>query len=89
MGGKSGRHTFRHWKATMEYHRTKDILHVKQFLGHKCIESTLIYTQLLSFEGDEYHVKTAKNLEEACELAKSGFELFTKFDDVQVFRKRK
>lgn len=21
-------HTFRHWKATMEYHRTKDILHV-------------------------------------------------------------
>jgi len=82
-------HTFRHWKATMEYHRTKDILHVKQLLGHKCIESTLIYTQLLSFEGDEYHVKTAKNLEEVRELAKSGFELFTKFDDVQVFRKRK
>ncbi|MBS7632987.1 hypothetical protein KEJ15_05125 [Candidatus Bathyarchaeota archaeon] len=21
-------HTFRHWKATMEYHRAKDILHV-------------------------------------------------------------
>jgi len=28
-------HTFRHWKATMEYHRTKDILHVMRLLGHK------------------------------------------------------
>jgi integrase len=27
-------HTFRHWKATMEYHKTKDILYVKQLLGH-------------------------------------------------------
>lgn len=28
-------HTFRHWKATTLYHRTRDILYVKQFLGHK------------------------------------------------------
>jgi integrase len=28
-------HTFRHWKATMEYHRTKNIKHVQQLLGHK------------------------------------------------------
>jgi len=28
-------HTLRHWKATMEYHRTKDLLHVMAFLGHK------------------------------------------------------
>jgi integrase len=27
--------TFRHWKATTEYHRTKDILHVKKLLGHR------------------------------------------------------
>ena len=25
----------RHWKATMEYHRTKDPLHVAALLGHK------------------------------------------------------
>jgi len=25
-------HTFRHWKATMEYHRTKDILYVMKLL---------------------------------------------------------
>jgi hypothetical protein len=30
----------------MEYHRTKDILYVKQLLGHKRIENTLIYVQL-------------------------------------------
>jgi site-specific recombinase XerD len=42
-------HMFRHWKATMEYHKTKDILHVKQMLGHKKIENTMIYTQLISF----------------------------------------
>jgi integrase len=47
-------HTFRHWKATMEYHKTKDILHVMKMLGHKSINSTLLYTQLVSFEGDEF-----------------------------------
>ena len=82
-------HTFRHWKATMKYHRTKDILHVKQLLGHRNIQSTLIYTQLVSFEGDEYHVKVAKTVNEACELAKAGFDYFTTMDDAQIFRKRK
>ena len=82
-------HTLRHWKATMEYHRTKDILHVKQLLGHKAISSTLVYTQLISFEGDDYHVKVARTLDEACELAKAGFDYFTTMDGVQIFRKRK
>ena len=39
-------HTFRHWKATMEYHKTKDILYVKNLLGHKKIENTEIYITL-------------------------------------------
>jgi hypothetical protein len=29
--------TLRHWKATMEYHKTKDILNVINLLGHKSI----------------------------------------------------
>jgi integrase len=33
-------HTFRHWKATTEYAKTKDILHVMQLLGHKNIKNT-------------------------------------------------
>lgn len=73
----------------MEYNRTKDILYVKQLLEHKNINSTLIYTQLVSFERDEYHVKVAKTVEEAYELAESVFDYFTTIGGVQIFRKRK
>ena len=58
-------HTFRHWKATMEYAKTKDILHVMQLLGHRDINTTLIYTPIIQFEGDEYHSAVAKTVEEA------------------------
>ena len=52
-------HTLRHWKATMEYYRTKDILHVMEILGHK---NTLIYTPLVKFEeGDKFICKVARN----------------------------
>jgi len=61
-------HTFRHWKATIEYHKTRDILHVMQILGHKNIMNTLKYTQLVDFEGDEYTSKATKDAEEAKQL---------------------
>jgi integrase len=54
-------HTFRHWKATMEYHKTKDILHVMRLLGHKNIMNTLKYTQLVDFKGDDYSSKATKD----------------------------
>ncbi|MEM2112399.1 MAG: site-specific integrase, partial [Candidatus Bathyarchaeia archaeon] len=60
--------TLRHFKATMEYHRTKDILHVMQLLGHRSIKNTLVYTHLVNFESDEYVSKIAKTGEEACKL---------------------
>ena len=82
-------HTFRHWKATMEYHKTKDILHVKQLLGHKNINNTMLYTQLIHFEGDEYHVKVAKTLEEVKKLLAAGFDYVKDHDGFSVFRKRK
>jgi len=82
-------HTLRHWGATMEYHRTKDILHVKERLGHRSINSTLIYTHLVNFESDEFHTATSKSLEEDEELLKVGFEYVTEREDVKIFRKRK
>ena len=83
-------HTFRHWKATMEYHRTKDILHVKRMLGHRKIESTLIYTQLVDFEcDDDFTCRTARTLEEASQLIEAGFDYVTDIDDAKLFRKRK
>jgi integrase len=54
--------TFRHFKATMEYHKTKDILYVKEFLGHKNIQNTLVYTHLVSFESDEWICKVASSI---------------------------
>jgi len=39
-------HTFRHWKATTLYHRTKDSLYVKESLGHKKLYTTLLYIQV-------------------------------------------
>jgi site-specific recombinase XerC len=52
--------TLGHFKATMEYHRTKDILHVMSLLGHKNIRNTLVYTHLVKFENDEWICRVAK-----------------------------
>jgi integrase len=82
-------HTFRHWKATMEYHKTKDILHVMRMLGHKNIKNTLIYTQLVTFEDDDFICKAATNVKEATTLIESGFEYVTEMDHVKLFKKRK
>lgn len=82
-------HTLRHWKATMEYHKTRDILCVKELLGHRNINTTLLYTQLVKFESDEYHTATAKTVEEARKLAEAGFDRFDTIRDVHIYRKRK
>ena len=80
----------RHFYATMLYHRTKDILLVKQQLGHKKIETTLIYTQLVQFsEEDGYYSATAKTVDEAAKLIEQGFDFVTDVDGVKLFRKRK
>ncbi len=46
-------HTLRHWKATTEYARTKDILYIKQLLGHKAIKTNLKYVQLVNLPQEE------------------------------------
>ena len=82
--------TFRHWKATTEYHKTKDILHVKEMLGHKNIKNTLIYTHLVDFEeNDAFTVKVARTIEEFTTLLESGFEYVADYDEKKVVRKRK
>ena len=81
--------TLRHFRATMEYHRTKDILHVMRLLGHRDIKNTLVYTHLANFEGDEFTCKVARTVDEAKELAESGFDYVTEVDGTSLFRKRK
>ncbi len=68
---------------------SKNIMLVMQRLGHRSITSTIIYTHLVSFEGDEYHTATSKSLEEDEELLKAGFEYVTERDEVKIYRKRK
>ena len=82
-------HTLRHFYGTMEYHRTKDILHVQDRLGHRSITSTMVYTHLVNFEGDEFHTATAKTLKEDEDLLNAGFEYVTERDGVKIYRKRK
>jgi hypothetical protein len=76
----------------MEYHKTKDILHVMQFLGHKNIKNTLIYVQLakeLFKDQQEYISKVAKTETEACALIEAGFEYICDFNEAKIFRKPK
>lgn len=81
--------TFRHWKATTEYHRTRDILHVMQLLGHKNIRNTLVYTHLIGFESDEWVCKVATSKQERVNLIESGFTFVSKEGEEWYFRKRK
>jgi integrase len=86
--------TFRHWKGTMEYHKTKDIIHVKKLLGHKYIENTMIYINLeaalFQTPNDDFTTRVALNVKEACDLIQVGFEYVTgEYDDGgKIFRKR-
>jgi integrase len=81
----------RHHYATTLYDQTKDILLVKARLGHKKLETTMFYTQLITFNDneDEYTVKTATNIKEATELLEAGFTYIQEIDGIKLYRKRK
>jgi integrase len=81
---------FRHYFATTLYAKTRDILLVKYQMGHKKIETTLIYTQLLNInEEEEYTCKATTSKEEAIELIENGFTYVNDIDGYKLYRKRK
>ena len=90
---KIGLHTFRHWKATTLYHETHDIVLVKEFLGHKTLDVTLLYIQiekaLFRNEAENFIVKATKEPEEIQALLEVGFEYVCQKDGLMFFRKRK
>jgi len=87
-------HTFRHWKATTLYHQTKNLLLVKQFLGHAEIDNTLLYIQIEQAlygqsNDDEFVVYGTSDKEEIKRLLTVGFDYVCQKDDILYFRKRK
>ena len=86
-------HTFRHWKATMEYHKTKDPLYVKELLGHKKLDTTLLYIQIekaiFQDTDDQFTVKVAKTPEDIKALLEVGFDYICEKDGLMFLRKRK
>ncbi|MGA3288900.1 MAG: tyrosine-type recombinase/integrase [Candidatus Bathyarchaeia archaeon] len=85
-------HSLRHFKASKEYAQTRNSLHGKELLGHRNINSTLVYTHLVPFDDDAegYNHATAKDDKEAGELINSGFQyICTTPQGIMMFRKRK
>lgn len=85
-------HLIRHWKGTMEYHKTQNIIHVQKLLGHKSILNTQLYVNLeqaIFTVNEDYEVKAVETLEEAMKLLEVGFEYVTDVDGKKLFRKRK
>ena len=79
-------HTLRHWKATMEYAKTKDILYVQKLLGHRSLKTTLRYTQFVAFPQDEEYVcKTAKTVNEAKRANRSWIRVRNRPRPMQTF----
>jgi len=86
-------HTFRHWKATMLAHQTKDPFFVKDYLGHKNIMNTMRYIHLSKIifkeENEEYTCKVARTIDEATKLIEAGFEYVCEIEGASLFRRRK
>ena len=86
-------HLIRNWFATMEYHKKPDLEYVGRLLGHKRILNTQIYINMermvFTAPSDEYIVKVASTLEEACKFLEVGFEYVTDMGKQKIFKKRK
>jgi integrase len=84
--------TLRHFKGTWEYYNTKDIRHVQYVLGHKSIQNTLIYVQIVEawqIKPDMWTSRVASNVEEACKLVEAGFEYVGCIHGAEIFRRPK
>jgi hypothetical protein len=84
-------YTFRYWKATVEYWRTRDFGAVMVLLGHKSLRYVLLYAQLSEVYNTDkgYVCKEAQNKQEARQLIEAGFEYVMEKDGVSLFRKLK
>ena len=91
---KIGFHTLRHFKGTMEYHITKDIMHVKYILGHKEITTTMLYINLeqatFTADTEQWITKVSHNEKEELQLIEANFTLVRATNETTaIYKKRK
>jgi integrase/recombinase XerD len=85
-------HTFRHYYATKLFNETKSLPIVMEKLGHRNINSTMVYTHIVEFdeESQNYHHAIARDEKEAGELIDNGWQyICTTPQNIMMFRKRK
>jgi len=87
-------HTFRHWKGTTEYHKTRDIYHVRNVLGHRNINNTLLYitleNALYQTSSDEWTSVVCHDLKEETQAINTGFERVRAINETTaIYKKRK
>ena len=72
--------------------QTQNIIQVQRLLCRKSVLNTQMYVNLEQaiFEvNEDYDVKIAETLDDACKLLEVGFEYVTDMDGKKLFRKRK
>jgi len=82
-------HTLRHWKATVEFHKTNNVILVMKLLGHKCLNNTQRYIQLLPELSDDFVCGVAHNTQEAIKLIESGYTFVQTIGEEHIYKKRK
>ena len=85
-------HSFRTWRATMEYLRTRDLEAVMMLLGATNPIHARRYVRLaqaLTLREDDYVTARATTPDEVEELAREGFTFVSEIGGVQVFRKER
>lgn len=85
-------HTLRHFFATKLFDQTKSLPQVQEKLGHRNINSTMVYTHLVEFDEDSqnYYHAIARDEKEAGDLIDHGFQyVCTTPQGIMMFRKRK
>jgi len=75
-------------------HATRDPMYVKNLLGHKTLDSTMIYINIEkaiygSLRDEEFTVRVAKEPDEIKKLLEAGFEYVCQKDQLMFFRKRR
>jgi len=82
-------HTLRHWRATMELHKTNNVWSVMKLLGHKSLNNTQRYIGLLPDLTDDYITAIAHTTAEMQKLLENGYTYITNNGEDKIFTKRK